>query len=73
MHIGLPVEAEAVLLIEVDGNDAAVLEKQTSSISHICTRQGAVKIDIARGDQEADRLWLARRAAFAAVEPCGPR
>jgi len=72
VHIGLPVEAEAVLLIEVDGDDAAVLDKQTSSISHICTSQGAVKIDIAKNDQEADRLWLARRSAFAAVARMRP-
>jgi len=72
VHMGLPVEAEAVLLIEVDGDDADLLDRQTASISRICLQQGAVKVDVAMNAQEAEQLWLARRASFAAVARMRP-
>lgn len=69
--IGLPVAAEAVLLIEVDG-DALVLDKQVNIISEICKKQGAEEVKVAQNDKEADDLWLARRAAFASVSRVKP-
>ncbi len=71
MHIGLPVEAEAVLLIEVDG-DREVLDKQAGIIARICREQGATEVKVARDAKEADELWVARRAAFAAMSRVRP-
>jgi len=71
MKIGLPVEADAVLLIEVDG-DNEVLDKHINIISEICKKQGASQVKIAKDTKEADELWTARRAAFAAVSKVRP-
>jgi glycolate oxidase len=64
------VEAEAVLLIEVDG-DREVLDKQVGIIEGICREQGAA-VRVARDAKEADELWVARRSAFAAVSRVRP-
>lgn len=70
VNIGLPVEAEAVLLIEVDG-DKEVLDKQIGIIEGICREQGAT-VKVAKDAKEADELWVARRSAFAAVSRVRP-
>lgn len=70
-HVGLPRDAEAVLLIEVDG-DSDILDKQIGKISDICRLLQARSIKIARDDAEAEQLWVARRASFAAVSAIAP-
>ncbi|MDR3539601.1 MAG: FAD-linked oxidase C-terminal domain-containing protein [Desulfosporosinus sp.] len=69
--VGLPTEAGAVLLIEVDG-DSEILTKQIGKVEQICQRQGAVQIRIAKTKAEAEELWRARRSAFAAVSRVRP-
>lgn len=71
VHLGLPVDAEAVLLIEVDGDEIA-LGPQIESIKQICTRQGATSVRVASNAKEADELWVARRSAFAALARVKP-
>lgn len=62
----LPLDAEAILLIEVDGSQEMV-EKETRQVQSFCKRQGATEIKIAKDSKEADRLWEARRSNFAAM------
>lgn len=69
--MGLPTDAEALLLFEVDGPQAAV-EQEAQQIEEICKGQGAREVRIAADKAEADRYWLARRAGFAAVFSAGP-
>jgi len=69
--VGLPTDAEAVLLIEVDG-DKEVLDKQIRKIEVICQQLGAVQIRIAKSKEEAEELWRARRSAFPAVARVKP-
>lgn len=69
--VGLPIEAGAVLLIEVDG-DSEILSKQIGKIEQICRRLGAVQIRVAKTKDEAEELWLARRSAFASVSRVKP-
>ena len=71
VKIGLPTDAEAVLLIEVDG-DKEILDKQIRKIEEICQRLGAVQIRIAKSKEEAEELWRARRSAFPAVARVRP-
>jgi glycolate oxidase len=66
LRIGLPVEAEALVLIEVDGHDA-VLDAQVAGIERICQKAGASRIEAARSDEERDRLWRARRSISPAL------
>ncbi len=70
-RVGFPLDAEAVLLIEVDG-DLEILDKQISKIEKVCRDIGARKIRIAETAEEAEELWQARRAAFAAVARVKP-
>jgi len=71
VHIGLPTDAGAVLLIEVDG-DPEILDKQINKIEQICKEQGASQVQIAKTKEEAEELWRARRSAFAAMSRLRP-
>ncbi len=64
--IGLPVEAEAFVLIEVDG-PGVVLDGQVDRIIGICRKAGASAIEAAQSDEERDRLWQARRSISPAL------
>lgn len=66
MPMGLPKDADAVLLFECDGIPEAV-EKEVEQIVEITKKHGAVDVRVARDQAEADKYWLARRAGFAAV------
>ena len=64
-HVGLPKEAEALILIEVDGPEAAV-EAQVAQINALCQELGAIDIKVARTFEENDEIWKARRSAYGA-------
>ena len=66
LRIGLPVEAEAMVLIEVDGPEV-LLDGQVAGIEEICRKSGADRIQVARSDEERDRLWQARRSISPAL------
>lgn len=68
---GLPVEAAALLLIEVDGHPAVVAE-EAKKAEEICRRQGATRIHLARDAAERDRVWSARRNALPALAKLKP-
>ncbi|HUN64534.1 MAG TPA: FAD-linked oxidase C-terminal domain-containing protein [Bacteroidota bacterium] len=65
-RLGLPVDAEALLLIEVDGH-AAVVDEDVASIRRICERHRATSIALGRNEEESARLKAGRRAAFASL------
>jgi glycolate dehydrogenase FAD-linked subunit len=65
-HIGLPVETEAILLIEVDGKKA-VIEEEGMLVQAICRSNNATAIKFAENENEAVQLKKARRAAFASL------
>jgi glycolate oxidase len=64
-------EAEALLLIEVDG-DKDLVEKQGERIDALCREKGAIAVDRAHTPEEAEKLWQARRTAFGAVASMRP-
>jgi glycolate oxidase len=64
-------DAEALLLIEVDGDDVLV-EKQGEIIERFCRERGAVVVEKAGTSEEAEKLWQARRTAFGAVASLRP-
>jgi glycolate oxidase len=70
-HAGLPVDAEALLLIEVDGHPAAVRE-EAARIQELCGRSGATSVRLAADAAEAARLAAARRSAFSALARMKP-
>ena len=64
-------DAEALLLIEVDGEDVLV-GKQGKIIERFCKERGAVFVERAGTAEEAEKLWQARRTAFGAVASLRP-
>jgi glycolate oxidase subunit GlcD len=63
---GYPVDAEAILLIELDGL-AAGLEADVARVERMCGDAGARTVRIARDDAERARLWQGRKKAFGAM------
>lgn len=66
LKIGLPTDAQALLLIEVDGDQEAVA-RQGERIEKICRHQGAQGVRKAETPQKAEELWKARRAISPAL------
>lgn len=66
MPMGLPKDADAVLLFECDGIPEAV-DKETEQIVEIVKKYGAVDARLAKDQTEADKYWMGRKAGFAAV------
>lgn len=64
--VGLPVDAEAILLIELDGIKEAAL-KEAQIVERILQENGASEIRVAKDDKERDAIWAARRAALPAL------
>ena len=71
LHMGLPVDAGALLIIEVDGAPEA-LNGEIEEIQKICQANQAMEIKVAKDKQEAEELWKARRAVSAAVVKLNP-
>ncbi|HXG47192.1 MAG TPA: FAD-linked oxidase C-terminal domain-containing protein [Methylomirabilota bacterium] len=70
-RIGLPLDCEALLLMETDGHPAAVAE-EAARMEHLCRQHGALEVTVARDEAEAARLATARRAAFSALARVAP-
>jgi glycolate oxidase len=71
VQAGLPVQAEALLLLEVDGPDA-VVDGQARRIEEICRQMGARDVETARDAASRERLWSARRAISPALRRIRP-
>lgn len=64
--IGLPKDADAVLLFETDGVPEAV-SKEAEKIVEVARASGAREVRVAKDEADGNRYWLARKAGFAAV------
>lgn len=64
--LGLPVEAEAILLFELDGATETV-RMETERVVDLCYEAGATDVREAKDKKEADNFWTARRMGFSAI------
>ncbi len=69
--VGLPLDCEALLLMETDGHPAAVVE-EASKMEELAKTNGAMEVRVARDAAEADQLATARRSAFSALARLAP-
>ncbi|MDZ4815263.1 MAG: FAD-linked oxidase C-terminal domain-containing protein [Verrucomicrobiota bacterium] len=69
--IGLPLDAEAVLLMETDGHPA-VVEEEAKQMEQIARQHGARAVSVAQSNEEALKLASARRTAFSALARVNP-
>jgi glycolate oxidase subunit GlcD len=63
---GYPKDAEAVLLIELDGLEAGVAA-DLEAVRRSCIEGGARNVKVARDDTERLKLWQGRKKAFGAM------
>jgi len=63
---GLPPDAGAALLIELDGIEAG-LDNEAEKVTSICMEFGARNCRYARDETERKKLWAARKGAFGAI------
>ncbi|MEO7965812.1 MAG: FAD-linked oxidase C-terminal domain-containing protein [Gemmatimonadaceae bacterium] len=63
---GYPIDAAAVLLMEIDGLNAG-LDRDAAMLEQICRDGGARNVRIAHDEQERTRLWQGRKKAFGAM------
>ncbi|MDL2279414.1 FAD-binding protein [Desulfovibrio sp. OttesenSCG-928-G11] len=70
--IGLPTEAGAILLIEVDGGHIQMVEEDAAKVIEVCKKCGSTDIRIARNEDEKNRIWAARRNALPALARARP-
>lgn len=68
---GFPLDAEAVLLIEVDGLDVA-LDDEASTIIELCQQNGAREVNLSQSEEERALLWKCRKQAFGAIGRLAP-
>ena len=70
-HFGFPLDAGAVLIVELDGL-AAGLEKQAGRVIEICKSNRAREVRLAKDDDERALLWKCRKRAFGAIGRLSP-
>ncbi len=70
-HACYPVDAAAVLLIEVEGLIEEV-EEQVALIDEVCRVSGARDVRVAHSEEERQLLWKGRKNAFGAIGRVSP-
>jgi glycolate oxidase len=66
LHVGYPLDADAILLIEVEGFREEVAE-ESEVVEQVCLAQGAREVRVAADDLERERLWAGRKGAIGAI------
>ena len=70
-HFGFPLDAGAVLIVEVDGIEAG-LDREVEQIKKIAQEHGAREIRQAKDEAERLLLWKCRKQAFGALGRLAP-
>ena len=68
---GLPIDAQAVLLVELDGVEAGI-DEDAEKVEAILRERGARSVHSATDQNERKKLWAARKGAFGAVGRLSP-
>ena len=71
VHAGYPLNAEAILLCELDGINEEVSE-QILLVRKVMEQNGAFEVRTARDNAERELMWKGRKAAFPAVGRLSP-
>lgn len=72
-HKGLPIDAGALLVTDVDGNLEEDLNFQLAQIEKVFRENGCSEFKIAKDDKEAKDIWFARRNASPALSVYGSK
>jgi glycolate oxidase len=72
MHLGLPLDVEAIMLIETDGSDEVSVLREIEAAVRICLETGARQAKVAKDETERANLWKARRSVSPALARKAP-
>ncbi|MDX1644704.1 MAG: FAD-binding protein, partial [Thermoanaerobaculia bacterium] len=70
-QVGLPVEAGAALIVEVDGYPES-LDRQSEEVSGLLSAHGGTVLRVARSAEERRDIWFARKSAAGALARLAP-
>ncbi len=62
MRLGLPLDVEAMLILETDGSNETAVAEELTTAARICEENGARGVKVARDEAERGALWRARRS-----------
>ena len=71
VEVGYPMDAEALLIVELDGPEVEVREL-TSRVAEIARENYAKSVRISHSEAERNSFWAGRKAAFPAVGRISP-
>jgi glycolate oxidase len=71
VHAGYPLDAEALLIVELDGT-AAEVDELMGRVKQIAEAKGATSLRVSQSEQERLKFWAGRKAAFPAVGRISP-
>lgn len=69
---GYPTDAEAILLVDVDGRDAGAVQAEAHDVETILREHGARTVRMATEESQRARLWQGRKKAFGALGRISP-
>lgn len=72
MPMGLPLDKEAILLLEADGHNAAVVQQEMETIACLCREGDASEVRVAASETDRGELWRARRSLTASFARRAP-
>jgi D-lactate dehydrogenase len=70
--LGLPPEAQAMLMIEVDGSQASI-EADAAQVRSVAHNDGCIEVVLAQTDAEVETLWRTRKALSPALRNVAPK
>ena len=70
-NAGYPLDAEAVLICELDGTETEV-DTLIDRVSKIAEESNATSLTISKSEEERERFWLGRKSAFPATARIAP-
>lgn len=70
-HAGYPLDAQAVLILELDGETQKVAQEK-EKLKQLCRQHHALQFTCAKDEAERQRLWAGRQAAYSAMARLAP-
>jgi glycolate oxidase len=68
---GLPLDADAIVIIELDGHEASVNE-EIDKCSQICQSFPGAIVKVAKSEEDRVKIWKARKMVSPAITQLGP-
>jgi len=62
LHLGLPTDAAAILIIETDGSDEQTVLREMETVARVARECGATNVRVAQTEAERNELWRGRRS-----------